>query len=451
MDLKKEFKGFTERNQLNLYHQTVVLGVSGGIDSMVMLNLMEKMQDEYGFKIVVAHVNHKKRKESEIEEEYIQKYCEDKHDFCVLHFEEEDKSQKSFQEYARNKRLSFFFDVMDKYDSKYLMLAHHLNDDIETFIMHLIRGASFESILGIKEVNNYRNHIILRPFLNVLKKDLYEYGMDNDVKFFEDSSNLEDDYTRNRVRHKVVSALFEENPNFGENFLYFKDRLAYANELINQKRDEFINNNVLRNESEIKFDIELFKLEDEILKYEILFEILKKYDLSKACIEEIIKIIDSNKNNIISNISDIYVIKDKNYLIIREEEYQKEDFYLEINDLGIYDLNDEYEIEFSKLDDLEKKCALTISNVNNIWYNINMFPFYIRTRVDGDVMLLSKGHKKIKDILIDCKMSKMDKDKVLLLENKNKDIIAILGVKKSALLSKATNLDLKIELRRKKQ
>ena len=79
-----------------------------------------------------------------------------------------------------------------------------------------------------------------------------------------------------------------------------------------------------------------------------------------------------------------------------------------------------------------------------------MFPFYIRTRVDGDVMLLSKGHKKIKDILIDCKMSKMEKDKILLLEDKNKDIIAILGVKKSALLSKATNLDLKIELRRKK-
>ena len=93
MDLTKEFKGFIERNQLNLYHQTVVLGVSGGIDSMVMLNLMEKMQDEYGFKIVVAHVNHKKRKESEIEEEYIKKYCENKHDFCVLHFEEEDKSQ----------------------------------------------------------------------------------------------------------------------------------------------------------------------------------------------------------------------------------------------------------------------------------------------------------------------------------------------------------------------
>ena len=442
--LVKKVKEFLKANNL-INDRYAIVAVSTGVDSTVLLDILYKI----GVKVVIAHVNHHKRKESDTEAKFLESYAKEKNiPFEILDYFY--NHEGNFHDLAHQARYEFFRKLALKYHTNIIYTAHHADDEIETVLMKILEGSNLYGYGGISKINDNGEFKLIRPLLPFSKELLYSYAKENNLTYFEDSSNSEDDFLRNRIRHKVVSALFEENPNFGENFLYFKDRLAFANDLINQKRDEFIKNNVLRNEFEIKFDIELFKLEDEILKYEILFEILKKYDLSKACIEEILKIIDSNKNNIISNISDICVIKDKNYLIIREEEYQKEEFYLEIKDLGIYNLNDEYEIEFSKLDDLEKKCALSISNVNNIWYNTDMFPFYIRTRVDGDVMLLSKGHKKIKDILIDCKMSKMDKDKILLLEDKNKDIISILGLKKSALLSKATNLDLKIELRRKK-
>lgn len=449
MDLIKEFNEFIERNQIELNNKKVLVGVSGGIDSMVLLTILEKLQDKYNFKIVVGHVNHKKRQESEIEEEYIKSYCENKHKLCVLHFDDSDKVANSFQEYARNKRLSFFFECMDKEGCDYLFLAHHLNDDIETFFMHLIRSSSIESITGIKEVNNYKNHIILRPFLRVLKKDLYEYGKDNDVKYFEDKSNLEDDYTRNRIRHKIVEALFEENKAFGDAFLDYKKKMIVASSIISEIRDQFIEDNISVNDDYFSFSKDKFNNCDDVLKEEILFYLLKRYQYSKAFIDELIKDISSDKRSFVINYKDISLIKDKDNIRINHYLYEANDTYLEIKDFGRYQLNDEYDIIFEKVDNVEKKDVLSIPSLDIIWYNTDMFPFYIRSRKDGDVILLSSGHKKIKDLLIDLHLSKTEKDKTLLLLDKDEDVLAVLGIKKSACLSKCEKLNLKIELRRK--
>ena len=102
------------------------------------------------------------------------------------------------------KRLQFFNDVMNKHNSKYLFLAHHLNDDIETSLMHIIRGSSLKGYSGIEEVViNKDNKYLLRPFLTVLKDDIINYSKEYNIKYFEDESNNSDCYTRNRVRHNI--------------------------------------------------------------------------------------------------------------------------------------------------------------------------------------------------------------------------------------------------------
>ena len=145
MDLIKELNADILKYKDKLYEKNVVIGVSCGVDSMVLLNLLEKASENYKFNIVVAHVNHKRRAESEEEEAYIRSYCEKKHKLYVKEMVYNTDHVASFQEYARKERLNFFFDVMEKENASVLFLAHHLNDDIETSIMHFIRGGSLNS------------------------------------------------------------------------------------------------------------------------------------------------------------------------------------------------------------------------------------------------------------------------------------------------------------------
>ena len=325
MDLIKEFNANIYKYKSDLCKSSIVVGVSCGIDSSVLLDLLEKSSQNYGFEVIVAHVNHKRRAESEKEEAYIRSYCENKHKLYVKELEYEADFVPSFQEYARNKRLEFFFEVMDKENAKFLFLAHHLNDDIETSLMHFIRGGSLDSIKGLNLETIINNKIILRPLINVLKDDLYEYAKKENVKFFEDSTNNTNDYTRNRIRHNIVSAIFEENPSFGDNFLSYKEKISYASALINEKRDNFIKENVNTCDN-IEFYSDKLQAEAAVMQDEILFEVLKKYKLSKANIKEIKKIIFSNKKNLIINYKDLSIIKEDNKITIKNDLYQKEEY-----------------------------------------------------------------------------------------------------------------------------
>ena len=193
---------------------------------------------------------------------------------------------KNFQSEARIKRLSFFNEVMDKYNSKYLFLAHHLNDDIETSLMHIIRGSNIKGYSGIDEVViNKKNKYILRPFLTVLKEDIIKYCNENNIKYFEDESNSSDVYTRNRVRHNIIPLLFEENKSFDKQFKEFKETLQYSYNLLIDKRDEVIKQLTTVKNDQIIIDVDKFNEVDEFLKTEVLFEILKKYEFAKTNIK----------------------------------------------------------------------------------------------------------------------------------------------------------------------
>lgn len=451
MFLSNEFKEIIDKYKDILRGNKVVIADSTGVDSSVLLNLLEKYQNEYEYEIIVCHVNHKRRQESECEEAYIRSYCENKHKIYVLELENKDGHIASFQEYARKKRLEFFYDVVKKENAKFLFLAHHLNDDIETFIMHLLRGGSLNSISGMKIINKKDDFYIFRPLLNVTKEEIYKYAHDNNIKYFEDCTNQENDYTRNRVRHNIVSNLFKENPSFGNNFIYFKEQLNYASTKVLDERDEFINKYIEIKDGEIHFNIYNFLNLDNIMQVEVLFEILKQYEFSKNNILEIIKIIKCNKKSFVINYMSLCVIKKDDIIYIRNNTYKKKDFNLIIDDFGTYVLNDEYELEVKNGKYDKKSSNLSISNINVIWYNIGKFPFLVRSRRNGDCMEVSSGHKKIKDLLIDMHISAIDKDKQLLLLDCDSNIIAILGLKKSAILAQEQELNLKIELKRRKK
>ena len=179
-----------------------LIGVSGGPDSMALLNMLQLQ----GYNLVICHVNYHKRKESNYEQEEISKYARERN--IPLHVLDTSslKVEGNFQAWAREVRYKFFKEQYDFYNAEGLFVAHQQDDLLETYIMQKKRH-NIVSYYGIKEENDIYSMKVIRPLLSFSKKSLLDYCIKNQVFYSIDSSNLEDDYTRNKIRHSIVEKM----------------------------------------------------------------------------------------------------------------------------------------------------------------------------------------------------------------------------------------------------
>ncbi|MFP4078110.1 MAG: tRNA lysidine(34) synthetase TilS, partial [Candidatus Izemoplasmataceae bacterium] len=187
-------------------NKPLVVSVSGGVDSMVLLHVLHSM----GFPLVVAHVNHQKREASEKEYEAIMEYC------ATIGVPFEGTRYKgeagNFQAKARNFRLNFLKDTARKYGSRHILTAHHRDDRIETFLMRFSEGRSLNALTSIRTVFETEGMKFVKPFLSIPKSALMNYAEDHAIPYSEDSSNQDVIYTRNFIRHKLLPRFNELNP-----------------------------------------------------------------------------------------------------------------------------------------------------------------------------------------------------------------------------------------------
>ena len=195
IDLRK----YIEKNNMFDKNETIVLALSGGVDSMVLFNVLTT--SDLDLKIILAHVNHNKREESKMEYQMLKKLAK-KHNIPFEGYEVEINDNSNFHDDSRNQRYAFFKVVAQKHKASKIVVAHHLDDQVETIIMRLIRGTSFSGYAGIPSIRKDRNISIVRPLMKVAKEDILDYARDNDIIYYEDLSNSEDFYTRNRYRNK---------------------------------------------------------------------------------------------------------------------------------------------------------------------------------------------------------------------------------------------------------
>ena len=185
-----------------------IVACSFGPDSMALLNMLIVE----GYDVVVAHVNYHKRDASNFEEESLRKYCKDYN----VQIEVFDTSglicDKNFQEWAREVRYSFFKKVLDKFNAEAVLVAHHQDDLIETYLMQKQRGG-FVKNPGIAEKTTIFDVEIIRPLLSYSKADLLKYDKENNVPFSIDCSNLTDAYNRNKIRHNIVDKMSKDERN----------------------------------------------------------------------------------------------------------------------------------------------------------------------------------------------------------------------------------------------
>lgn len=214
MKLSSTIRKTIKKHNMFLYGERVVLGVSGGSDSVACLYLLNELE-ELRLKPVVVHVNHRLRgKESERDALFTQKLASS----LRLPFEirEADtelyarEKRLSVEEAARELRYEFFFSVAEKYDAKKIVTAHTLDDQAETVLMRIIRGSGPKGISGIPPVGG--GGTVVRPLIEATKSELRDYLIENDIKWIEDSSNLEGEFLRNRIRSGLLKELERYNP-----------------------------------------------------------------------------------------------------------------------------------------------------------------------------------------------------------------------------------------------
>ena len=183
---------------------TIVCAISGGVDSMCLLDIVKR----YNVNIVCAHVNHNLREESFEEYEFVKKYCEDNNivfEGIVLDKITEGNLESEF----RKRRYSFFENIINKYNAKYLLTAHHGDDLMETILMRIVRGSSINGYSGFEKVSIRDSYSILRPLIYLTKDELYKYAYDNNIEYREDKTNESDKYTRNRYRKYILPKLVD--------------------------------------------------------------------------------------------------------------------------------------------------------------------------------------------------------------------------------------------------
>lgn len=240
----------------------ILIAVSGGKDSMTLLNVLYKISKINDYKLGVAHFNHKIRKESEHEEkfveEYVNKFGLEYHygNFDIIRYSEDSKI--SIEQAAREKRYEFLFNIQKEFKYDKIATAHHLNDVTETLIYRLLRGTGIYGLSGLMPVNEK----LTRPMLTVTLKDVEDYVTINKVEHVVDSSNFSLEYTRNKIRHKIIPEFDGIFDNYENNILTlqkilweyrntvekeFKKRVKYEkNEYIYEIKGDIFDSEILR-------------------------------------------------------------------------------------------------------------------------------------------------------------------------------------------------------------
>lgn len=188
-------------------NQKVLIAVSAGVDSMVLLHVLHQLQQP----LVVAHVNHGVRPESREEAEFLQHWCDLRQ--ITIHTKVLNKDDKptnhNFQNWARQQRYAFFNTAAQDSGCDFIATAHHLQDRIETFIQHALRGSGAVGLVGLPAVNGN----VIRPIYNVHRAEIERYGQTQKLPWREDASNATNAYQRNRIRHQVLPALVQADVN----------------------------------------------------------------------------------------------------------------------------------------------------------------------------------------------------------------------------------------------
>ena len=413
----KTVSAFINNNNLLPPHAKVIVGLSGGADSIALLDVLTLL----GYECIAAHCNfHLRGEESDRDAEFVKKWCK-KIDISLLSIDFDTTQYAadrkiSIEMAARELRYNWFEIERNNHEATAIAVAHHRDDSVETVLLNLIRGTGIKGLTGISSKNGY----VVRPLLCVSRLKIIDYLKNRDIPYVVDSTNLQDNYKRNYIRLNVIPQMEILNPSVSESIQstsgYLKEIEKIYSLYIKQAKTKVISNN----------KIHIPSLQVTLSPTSLLYEILSPLGFNKFVIDDIIDNLDSTPGKIFYG-SRYRLLKDRTDLIL-ELISEKEDVDRVYS--FSFQSSEIWEPIHLKIETKNRKDVSFVKNKNILFADADKLisPLKLRKWRSGDwfIPFGMRGKKKLSDYFTDRKLSLYDKENIWLILSGD-DIIWVVG------------------------
>lgn len=413
----QKFSNHINQNLSFLKEKKLLLAISGGLDSVVLMHLCNQLH----LNISLAHCNFKLRnEESDLDENFVINLAQiSSNQIFTINFETEKiakNRQISIQIAARELRYNWFGELEEKHSFDFILTAHHLDDSLETFLIHLTRGSGLEGFTGIPSTNGN----IIRPLLPFSRAEILEYAIENQLEWREDSSNAITKYLRNNIRHQVIPILKEINPSLLDSFANSISYLQDAQQIIDDRIEEISAKISVEKDGMLFFDISKINQLSNPKAY--LYQLLKKYQFTEW--NNVVDLLTSQSGKQVFSKTHV-LLKDRDFLILSEVSTKRgnsENFEILEHQSQISNpifLN--FEVNPLKITE-NKQTILVVKNMLQ-------YPLILRKWKDGDYFYPTgmEGKKKLSKYFKDEKFSLIEKEKTWLLCSAENEIIWVIN------------------------
>ncbi len=449
--VEQEVINFIKRHQLISDKCRLLIGLSGGADSVFAVHFFNKYKRKYNLNICAVHINHNLRDDESLRDA---QFCSDLCETIDVDFYSADvnvkefakKNKNSIEEAARVLRYKKFEEIRKKTKSDLIVTAHNNDDNTETVLLNIVSGAGIEGISGIP----VKRENIIRPFLCLSKGQIINYLTENKIKFVEDSTNEDLSYRRNFIRKEIVPLLSKLNPSLNKVILSSSEVFSNQKKVLNYFVNEVFSKVVKVKNDIIKINIaELNNYPDEIFGeiLKMIFQNYLKSDFSHNQFTKINSLMESQTGTIVEISKKYSAIKERNHIRIFDNSEN-------IPDSISVGLNSKTQIGNKILTiNLLKQIPKSTNKQNNV-------EILSADKIESELTLRKweigdkfqpfgmKGTKNVSDVLTDAKISAYEKSRQLVLTNKN-DIIYLVGLRISEKykIDSQTNRAIKIRIK----
>ncbi len=419
--MRERFKRFNSEKKLIGVDERILLAVSGGIDSMVMADLLIREGSDCG----VAHCNFGLRgKESDADEKFVKEYAASAGiPFHSKRFETEKyaiENGLSIQMAARELRYSWFEEVMERHSYQKTAVGHNMNDNAETMLINLVRGSGIRGLSGMSPANGR----IIRPILLFTRDEISDYCRTHAIKYREDRSNSEVKYTRNKIRHKVIPVLREINPALLDTLVNTGEIMKGSLQIIEEACSE-IKKSCIQGSGSI-FIADIKELRKYSTNQAIIYELFRDFGIKGRETRDVIDLIDGTTGSILLT-PEYRLVKNRDQLLITPLKDSLNHWECKIQTPGDL-LNSGFFREAVVVTDTEAYAIPHHKSSASLDFDKVVFPVTLRSWSSGDYFYPfgMRGRKKISDFFTDMKYSLPEKEKSVIMESDGK-IVWLVG------------------------